>query len=487
MQPHSDTKSKNDNKPTFYFHDYETWGANPHVDRPAQFAGIRTDAELKPVGRALKLYAQPTPDFLPNPEAVLVTGITPQLALNQGVNEADFSRAIHEQFSQPNTTVIGYNNVRFDDEVTRTLFYRNFYDPYAYAWQNNNSRWDLIDVTRACYALRPDGITWPDNAEGRVSLRLEHLSKANNIDHGQAHDAMSDVYATIGLAQLIREKQPKLWQWAYKIRRKAALLDLFNWQQPQPLAHVSGFYGSDNRYLSAVLPIAFHPRQNNAVIVWDLRCDPSVLNELTVEQIIEYTYTSKHELAAKGLPQLGLQLINLSRCPFLAPINTISAEAADAAQLDVEQVNQRVQWLNQQARVRDNLTTVYEQEREFATKDDVDLQIYQGFFSDQDRNNMAMIREANPHQLAGMQLNTADKRLPELLFRYRARNFPATLTDKELERWRQFCQQRMLAPPEGFLSAEAFMQRLEELAGQQNENTHNLRLLKSLYDYAASL
>lgn len=474
-------------KPTFYFHDYETWGVNPHIDRPAQFAGIRTDADLNPVGRALKLYAQPTPDFLPHPEAVLVTGITPQLALNQGVNEADFARAIHQQFAQPNTTVIGYNNVRFDDEVTRTLFYRNFYDPYEYAWQNGNSRWDLIDVTRACYALRPEGITWPNNDDGRVSLRLEHLSKANNIEHGQAHDAMSDVYATIGLAKLLKEKQPKLWQWALKIRRKAALMDLFNWQSPQPLVHVSGFYGADNRYLSAVLPIAFHPQKNNAVIVWDLRYDPSVLTDLSVEQIVEYSYTSKRELTAQGLPALGLQLVNLSRCPFLAPINTLSAAAAQAAELSVDQINRHAQWLTEQAAVRDKLTAVYELERPFLAKDDVDLQIYQGFFSDQDRNNMAMIRDASPQQLAGMELNTADKRLPEMLFRYRARNFPATLSDKELQRWRSFCQQRMLAPPDGFLSAEAFMQRLEQLAAEHNENTHNLRLLKSLYDYAASL
>lgn len=487
MQPDLDNKNKLEHQPTFYFHDYETWGANPHIDRPAQFAGLRTDANLNPVGRALKLYAQPTPDFLPNPEAVLVTGITPQLALNQGVNEADFARAIHQQFAQPNTTVIGYNNVRFDDEVTRTLFYRNFYDPYEYAWQNGNSRWDLIDVTRACYALRPDGITWPNNDDGRVSLRLEHLSKANNIEHGQAHDAMSDVYATIGLAKLIKDKQPKLWQWALKIRRKAALMDLFNWQNPQPLTHVSGFYGADNRYLSAILPIAFHPRQSNAVIAWDLRYDPTLLNELSIKKIVEYTYTSKRERVAQGLPVLGLQLINLGRCPFLAPINTLSATAATAANLSMEHINQRVQWLTEQAAVRDKLTAVYETERSFVAQDDVDLQIYQGFFSDQDRNNMAMIREASPQQLAGMELNSADNRLPEMLFRYRARNFPATLSDSELQRWRSFCQQRMLTPPAGFLSAEAFMQQLEQLAAEHSEHTHNLRLLKSLYDYAASL
>jgi len=486
MQGSSYPKQQND-QPTFYFHDYETWGVNPHIDRAAQFAGVRTDNQFNVIGRPLKLYAQPTPDFLPNPEAVLVTGITPQLALNQGVNEADFARAIHAEFAQPNTTVIGYNNIRFDDEVTRTLFYRNFYDPYQYAWQNGNSRWDLIDVTRACYALRPDGIEWPNNEDGRVSLRLEHLTVANNIEHGQAHDAMSDVYATIGLAKLIAEKQPKLWQWAYKIRRKAALMDLFNWQQQQPLAHVSGFYGSDKRYLSAILPIGFHPHQNNAIVAWDLRYDPAILAELTVEQIAEYAFASKQQRQQQDIPELGLQLINLSRCPFLAPISTVSPAAATAAALNLEQVNQYVQALQQQAASRDKLVAVYEQPKEFVAADDVDQQLYQGFFSDQDRNNMEIIRDARPEQLAGLELNTADPRLPELLFRYRARNFPATLSDSELNRWRHFCQQRMLSPPAGMLSAETFMLRLEQLAEQHHDKTHQMSLLKSLYDYAQNL
>ncbi|MAA61720.1 MAG: exodeoxyribonuclease I, partial [Idiomarina sp.] len=166
---------------TFYWHDYETWGANPLVDRPAQFAGLRTDTAFNVIGRPLTLYAQPTPDFLPNPEATLITGITPQLAAKQGVGEAEFSKAIANEFQKPNTTIIGYNNIRFDDEVTRLLFYRNFYDPYEYSWQNGNSRWDLIDVVRACFALRPDGINWPENSDGQPSLKLEHLSVANNI------------------------------------------------------------------------------------------------------------------------------------------------------------------------------------------------------------------------------------------------------------------------------------------------------------------
>lgn len=472
---------------TFYWHDYETWGANPLVDRPAQFAGLRTDTDFNVIGRPLTLYAQPTPDFLPNPEATLITGITPQLAAKQGVGEAEFSKAIATEFQKPNTTIIGYNNIRFDDEVTRLLFYRNFYDPYEYSWKNGNSRWDLIDVVRACFALRPDGINWPENADGQPSLKLEHLSVANNIEHGQAHDAMSDVYATIGLAKLISEKQPKLWQWAYSIRRKQKLLNLFNWQAPEPLAHVSGFYGTANRYLSAILPLGFHPKQNSNVIAWDLRVPPMDFADKSVEELTELTYTSRRELEEQGLQKSGIQNIHLGRCPFLAPIKTISAEAADSAALDTTALETNAKWLQENSDFRDKLMLVFEQTKEFAPRTDVDHQIYDGFFSPQDKKHMEIIRSSEPHQLAGLELDFQDQRMPALLFRYRARNYPSTLSDKELNKWRLFCQQRLIEPPEGLLSAEGFALKLEDLANQHQEDAHKLRLLKSLYDYAASL
>ena len=483
MQPNSNNKEQE----TFYWHDYETWGANPLVDRPAQFAGLRTDTDFNVVGRPLTLYVQPTPDFLPNPEATLVTGITPQLALKQGVSEAAFSKAIAEEFQKPNTTIIGYNNIRFDDEVTRSLFYRNFYDPYEYSWQNGNSRWDLIDVTRACFALRPEGINWPENSDGQPSLKLEHLSVANNIEHGQAHDAMSDVYATIGLAKLIKEKQPKLWQWAYSIRRKQKLLNLFNWQAPEPLAHVSGFYGTVNRYLSAILPLGFHPKQNSNVIAWDLRIDPKLFADKSVDELVELTYTSRKELEAQGQQKSGLQNIHLGRSPFLAPIKTISEDASARADLNMETVAANAQWLQENSAFRDKLMQVFEQTKEFAPRTDVDHQIYDGFFSPQDKKHMEIIRASEPQQLAGLDLAFEDPRMEKLLLRYRARNYPSTLTDKELNQWRQFCQQRLIDPPEGMLSADAFALRLEELANQHQEDAHKLRLLKSLYDYVASL
>jgi exodeoxyribonuclease-1 len=166
-------------KQTFLWHDYETFGVVPRRDRPAQFAGVRTDAELNEIGEPLMIYCKPAPDYLPSPESCLITGITPQLCLERGLPEHEFAARIEAACSQPGTIGVGYNTIRFDDEVTRFLFWRNLIDPYGREWQNDCGRWDLLDVVRLCYALRPEGIEWPKKEDGTQSFRLEDLARAN--------------------------------------------------------------------------------------------------------------------------------------------------------------------------------------------------------------------------------------------------------------------------------------------------------------------
>lgn len=258
---------------SFLIHDYETFGQHPALDRPAQFAGVRTDADFNIIEEPLVIYCRPADDYLPQPEAVMITGITPQVALERGVSEAEFARQINQMFSVPGTCIMGYNNIRFDDEVSRNIFYRNFYDPYGYSWQNGNSRWDLLDVLRTCYALRPEGINWPENDEGLPSFKLEHLSKANGIEHENAHDAMADVYATIALAKLVKQAQPKLFDYLFQLRNKhkvSALIDIANMK---PLVHISGMFGALRGNTSLVAPLAWHPDNKNAVIMCDLAGD----------------------------------------------------------------------------------------------------------------------------------------------------------------------------------------------------------------------
>ena len=234
---------------TFLWHDYETFGANTRRDRPAQFAAIRTDAALNEIGDPLMLYCQPANDYLPDPQSCLITGITPQLCLEKGVPEHDFANRIEAEFAQPGTIGVGYNTIRFDDEITRFMFWRNLIDPYAREWQNQCGRWDLLDVVRMTYALRPDGIAWPKKEDGTPSFKLEHLSKANGLLHEAAHDALSDVRATIALARLIRQHNPKLFDFALSLHKKdrvAAELRLpATALTARPFLHVSGMFPAD--------------------------------------------------------------------------------------------------------------------------------------------------------------------------------------------------------------------------------------------------
>lgn len=466
---------------TFLIHDYETFGQHPALDRPAQFAGVRTDADFNIIEEPLVIYCRPSDDYLPQPEAVMITGITPQVALTRGVSEAEFSRQINQMFSVPGTCIMGYNNIRFDDEVSRNIFYRNFYDPYAYSWQNGNSRWDLLDVLRTCYALRPEGINWPENEEGLPSFKLEHLSKANGIEHENAHDAMADVYATIALAKLVKQAQPKLFDYLFQLRNKhkvSALLDIANMK---PLVHISGMFGALRGNTSLVAPLAWHPDNKNAVIMCDLAGDMSPLLELDTDALRERLYTRRSELRSDQ-PPAPLKLVHINKCPVLAPDQTLRPENAERLGLDRQRCMDNLQLLRNHPELRDKVVAVFAEAEPFKASDDVDAQLYDGFFSDADRSAMQIIRETLPQNLPALDLTFNDKRVLPLLFRYRARNFPTTLTDDEQRRW-QLHRQAVLTPER----LQAYIHQLEELYNRHEDEPEKLAQLKELFEYARQL
>ncbi|HEN8800869.1 exodeoxyribonuclease I [Pseudomonas sp. CM25] len=430
---------------SIFWHDYETTGINPRCDRPLQVAGVRTDFDLNEIDDPISLYCRPSDDILPHPAACLVTGITPQQLAEHGLCEAEFMTRVHAQLAQPGTCGAGYNTLRFDDEVTRYSLYRNFFDPYAREWQGGNSRWDLIDIVRTAYALRPDGIHWPQQ-DGRTSLRLELLSKANGIDHGHAHEALSDVRATIALARLIRQQQPKLYDWLFQLRSKHKVMEQV--RLLQPLVHISGRFSAARSYLGVVLPLAWHPRNRNALIVCDLHQETLPLLTESAEVLRQRLYTRHEELAEGELP-VPLKLVQINRCPVLAPLSVLRPADQQRLGLDLTLLQLRGEQLaNQQAQWQDKLEHIFGPE-DFAPSEDPEQQLYAGFLGDRDRRLCEQVRALEPAQLGRGQWMFDDPRLPELLFRYRARNFPDTLTGEEQQRWFGFCQQRLSEPQWG--------------------------------------
>ncbi|MFT4861874.1 MAG: exodeoxyribonuclease-1 [Pseudohongiellaceae bacterium] len=422
---------------TFYWYDFETFGVDPRRDRASQFAGIRTDAQLNIIGEPLVIYCKPANDFLPSPMACLITGISPQKALAEGLVEAEFIRQIQHEFSEPETCVVGYNSIRFDDEVTRQLLYRNFYDPYAREWQNGNSRWDVIDMARLCAATRPEGITWPVRDDGSTSFRLEELTKANAIDHGRAHDALSDVIATIEVAKLIKKQQPKLFDYALSLRNKKKVQAELDLTSKKPVLHVSMMYPAKLGCLALVMPICLHPTNSNGVIVYDLREDPSSWLELSVSEIKERIYTSAENLP-EGVKRIPLKTVHINKCPIITSMAVLSDEQAEKFELNKSQCLKNWQVLLANPSVWRKVSEVFKEE--FGDKEqDPDFAIYSGgFFSESDKSLMKTIRQTTAKDLARIDMPFRDKRLKEMLFRYRARNFPQTLSTEESQAWEKF-------------------------------------------------
>ena len=471
---------------TLYWHDYETFGVDPRYDRPAQFAGIRTDENLNIISDPLTIYCQQANDSLPHPRACLITKLTPQKVNQEGLIEAEFIKRIHTELSQANTCSIGYNNINFDDEFTRFTLYRNFYDAYAREWQHGNSRWDIINMARLTRALRPDGINWPNKEDGTPSFKLEDLSKANDIEHQSAHDALSDVYATIALAKLIKTAQPKLYEFVYQHRHKNKIKHLLDaaGDKQQPVIHVSRMYPGQYCGLALVMPVALHPSNKNGVIVYDLRHDPRILINETVDTLRQWLFTPVDNLPENAV-RPALKTLHINKCPVVAPAKILDDEIATRLAIDKVQHHKHLHALQNTSGLTQKIMAIYDQS-DFIDIDDMDGALYSGdFFKDSDKRLMADVRNQSPHEMNALPAFN-DQRLPDMLFRYRARNWPNTLSSQEQTRWQKYRQKRLHDKNSPALTFDQFYQEIADCKNEElTQDQHTL--LADLVAYADTL
>jgi len=422
------------------WHDYETWGVNPRLDRPLQFAAIRTDHDLNIIEEPIKLHATPPSDMLPDLEACLVTGLSPQDVLKlDHLPEVEFIRKINQHMLVPGTCSVGYNNIRFDDEVTRFSLYRNLFEPYAREWKNSNSRWDILDPLRLARALRPDGINWSVDSDKKPSMRLTDLSAANNIKHGAAHDALSDVYATIEMARLLKSKQEKLYNFAFVNRGKKYVLEQLNLANPRMLLHISGMYPAEKGNMAIAYPIARHPVNNNGIVVYDLSHNPAVLASDDIEQLHKLVFSKSGDLP-KGQNRLAIKTVHVNKCPVIAPLSTLTDEAITRFGVDLKLCEDNLEELRKIPDLETKIQKILSLEQ--FPPVDPDLALYDGFFNNEDLDLLAKIHEQAGNIILD-EYKFADPRLPELVFRFKARNYPHTLTAKEQEKWREYIRQKL--------------------------------------------
>ncbi len=433
------------------------------------------------------LYCQPANDFLPDPQACLITGITPQLCLQEGVPEYQFATEIERLLAQPGTIGVGYNTIRFDDEITRFMFWRNLIDPYAREWQNDCGRWDLLDVVRTAYALRPEGIVWPVNAEGAASFKLTDLSAANGLAHESAHDALSDVRATIALARLIKTAQPRLFDFCLGLHKKdrvATELGLpTTVATARPFLHVSGMFPADRGCLALMWPLVMHPGNKNELVAWDLAHDPRQLSTMNVDEIRLRLFSKRDELPA-GMTRLPVKSVHLNKSPMVVSNwKILSPQLAQRWGLDLDAQLKNAGLARDLPDVSGIWSEVFKRPQE--APPDVDEDLYGGFIGNVDRRRLNQLRELPADKLAASRPAFDDPRLSELLFRYRARNFPHSLSEQEHQAWQQHRAARLLRGEAGARTLQVLFDELDQLA--ENADEHGEALLGALYDYADSI
>ncbi len=472
---------------SFLFYDLETFGQDPRRTRIAQFAGIRTDADLNIIDEPVSFYVKPADDILPSPIATLITGITPQHALQAGISEAEAFSRINDLMARPGTCTLGYNTLRFDDEFVRHGLFRNFYDPYEREWRNGNSRWDLLDMMRLLHALRPDGVVWPQREDGATSFKLEHLASANQVRQGDAHEALSDVHATIGLARLFKQAQPRLWEYALKLRDKRFVGGLLDVDAMQPVLHISMRYPAQRLCAAPVLPLARHPFINNRVIVLDLDGDIAPLLELPPETIAARLYTRAADMA-EGEQRVPLKEVHLNKVPALVAWNHLRPADHARLGLDVAAIEAKAAQLRALGpALAEKVRQVFGGERALGPSD-VDASLYDGFLADGDKALMARIRTSPPAELASFAERLRDPRMPELLFRYRARNHPDSLDATERTRWNHYRRQRLLGDTAlGEQTLPQYRAQLEALTTEHATDPGKLALLQQLRDWGTHL
>ena len=442
---------------TFFFYDLETSGLDARADRIMQFAGQRTDMDLNPIGDPVNILVKMNEDTLPSPYAIMVTKITPQSTLMDGFTEAEFCKYAMDEIFTPDTIAIGYNSVRFDDEFMRHTFWRNFYDPYEWQWAEGRSKWDMLDVVRMTRALRPEGIKWPFTDEGKATNRLELITKENNISHEHAHDALSDVEALISVTRLIKEKQPQLYDWLFKMRDKKAVQKLINLDKPTPFVYSSGRYSSEFEKTTVAYPIA--PAKNGNVLVFDLRQN---LDELLKQEESSFFPTVKE--------------LKYNRCPAVAPLGVL--EQGDGWQkigLTKEQVEQNLKALLAHPEFIEKMRTANEEREEFPPAIDPESALYDGFLDNNDKTRCAAVRRATINELADFHPDFHDPRLADLLLHYKARNFEQTLSESEHKKWEEYRIARIKAKQNSYIKA------IQEIAASPKTDPYILEELQLWY------
>lgn len=461
------------------FYDYESFNISPRAGALSQFAAIKTDEDLNEIS-VYNVFCAPPTDMVPEVDACLVTGITPQHAQAEGFSEYDFAGIIQKAMtSSPNTCIIGYNNINFDDEYTRQLFYRNLKDPYGWHFRNGNTRFDLSNMTRLVYALRPDIMNWPEVDvldEGgavigrRISFKLEHLSAANGIVHENAHDALSDVRALIGLWRIIKAKAPDLFDTLFNLRFKYNAENIINGDLAGLFGYVN-YKFKDTNYVSLMKKLGDSYKDKSKVWAWDLRIDPTPFIGMSNSELDEVIKLPFSQLKEQGIQGNGMNAIKTNAVPFVFEKSWLSGDVAERSGLSSPemkaQVKKSLAILKENPDFIQRLCSVYENREFGAEPTDTDMTLYSGGFIQKEELDLGIKfgkLDGWVSRYKMVKSLPADSRAYKILFRVVGRNDASVFDEHDTKVWNEYVSDRFQGKTENSLLSLADLEaRLAEI------------------------
>jgi len=464
---------------TYLFYDLETTGRSKCFDQVLQFAAIRTDLELNELERH-SIHIKLNPDVIPDPEAILIHRI-PIAAMLQGEAEINAISQIHALLNTPGTLSGGYNTLGFDDEFLRFLFHRNLLPPYTHQWANGCGRFDLYPLTQLYHLYHPECMQWPTNPEGKISLKLELLSKANQLAEGPAHQAMTDVEATLALARIFL-KNKEMWIYSMDFfnkeveqkRREKITATLETTYGKYQLALLVGKAGSSDFFQYPVLALGSHQHYKNQTL-W-LRLDKPELATTTSDLLAETTWVARQKAGET----------------FLLPFSGRFKQHITAERSIITEKN--LTWLGQNGPLLQEIQQYYQHYKYPEILNlDVDADLYvKGFLTREEEQLCIQFHTAPEQKKAAVAERFQNPRLQEIAARIMGRYYPQYLTSGLAKKFAAYMQ-RVTSPQEETalidwrgekrLTAELALQNMATLREIPHLGETALQLLDDLEQY----
>ena len=430
---------------SFLFFDFETDGKGFASCRPVQFAAIRTDLALNPIGEPTMLFMRPPIDRLPSPHAIAVHKKAPW-EQEAGLPEGAFARAIQALVEEPGTICVAHNGHSFDYKVLQHLLYRNILPPYDWMHSAGRSRFDTLPLLRGVHAFSPGAMPFAAREDGGVSYKLDLTAAANGIDASSAHDALADVETMISLFERARSAAPAVTKHYFSLRFKSnvdeVLQEAMFWLllPTNPAAQKC-----------ASLYTRLGVTDRSEVVLWDLRVNPRVFIDVTPEELVLRQFSKDDALLEMGAVRPGLQPIRANQAPFVAPVDMAHSVLWDDAELNATDVDRNLAWLSDHQRLTESWVEAYQSRKNAFTaeNEDVEEQLFGDLILGPDEGRLRRLRQrlardgslGEPVDVRKMHFD--DGRLSEICFRFIARNYPHRLTAKGKQYWELFVSRRL--------------------------------------------